>query len=88
MPELQLSKEIRRISGILRKFDEDENWFMTNYGKLKDEYKSQYVAVKDQKIIDHGEKEEELLKRLKGKYGDISSLVVEYVPGRNEEYIL
>ncbi|MCL4412433.1 MAG: DUF5678 domain-containing protein [Candidatus Thermoplasmatota archaeon] len=84
MSELLLSKEIKK----LRKFNNDLDWFMANYEKLKEEYKSQYVAVKDQKIIDHDEKVEELFKRLKGKYGNISSLVVEYVSGEKVEYIL
>lgn len=84
MSELLLSKEIKK----LRKFNNDLDWFMANYEKLKEEYKSQYVAVKDQKIIDHDEKVEELFKRLKGKYGNISSLVVEYVSGERVEYIL
>ena len=84
MAELLLAGEMRK----LRKFDKDLDWFLENSEKLKKEYKGEYVAVKEQKIVDHDKDAKILLKRMKGKYGDISSLVVEYVNERKVEYIL
>ena len=79
-----LTEEIRK----LRKFDEDLEWFQRNYEKLKKEYKGEYVAVKNRKIIDHDKDARMLLGRLKQKYNNISSLVVEYISEHKVEYVL
>jgi len=83
MAELLLAGEMKK----LRKFDNDLDWFLENYEKLKKEYKGEYVAVKEQKIVDHDKDAKILLKRMKEKYGDISSLVVEHISERKVEYI-
>lgn len=84
MPELLLVEELKE----LRKFDRDLAWFQRNYERLKRQYKGEYVAVKDRQIADHDKDATALLQRMKAKYGDTSSLVVEYISDRRVEYVL
>ncbi len=84
MTELILSREIR----TLRKFDSDMKWFQAHYEALKRKYKGQYVAVKGGKVIDHDEDADQLLRRLKQRYGDTSSMVIEPISARQFRYVL
>ena len=84
MRELVLSEEIKK----LKKFDSDLAWFQAHYAQIKKTHKGEFVAIKNQRIIDSDKDSEELIKRLKRKYGDISALAVEFVSDKNFEYIL
>jgi hypothetical protein len=84
MAELILTQEIKK----LEKFDADLDWFQENYEQIKKEHKGEYVAIKDQKIIDRDKDSYTLIKRLKTKYGDIGSLAIEFVSDKKFEYVL
>lgn len=84
MSQMLLAQELRK----LRRFDEDVEWFQKNYAQLKRRYRGEYVAVKNQEIVDHDKDAKTLLKRLRKKFGDLGSLVVEYISERKVEYAL
>jgi len=84
MAELILAQEIRK----LKKFDADLAWFQTNYAEIKKEHKGEYVAIKNQSIIDRDKNGTALIQRLKEKYGDIGSLAIEFVSDKKFEYVL
>lgn len=84
MSQMLLAQELKK----LRRFDEDIAWFQKNYAQLKRKYRGEYVAVKNHEIVDHDKDAKTLLKRLKKKFGDLGSLVVEYISERKVEYVL
>ena len=43
-------------------------------------YKGYYVAVKDDSVVDKDADFFKLLNRLKSKYGDLTDVVIEYIP--------
>jgi hypothetical protein len=75
MSEIILEKELEK----LKKFNKDLNWFQDNYAKLKEKHKGNYLAIKDEKVIDHDNNVDRLLERLKEKYEDTTSIVVEHI---------
>lgn len=85
MPELIYDeKEIRKV----KSFKRDLEWFKANYEQIKSQYKGQHVAIKDQAIIDSDKDVMVLFRRLRRKYDDTSSLVIEHISERKAEYIL
>lgn len=84
MEKLVLTQEIKK----LKKFDADLDWFQNNYERIKKEHRGEYVAIKDHKIIDSDKDSHVLIKRMKRKYGDIGSLVIEFVSDKKFEYVL
>ena len=84
LPELIYDeREIEKI----KRFKRDLEWFKANYEQIKSQYKGQYVAIKDQEIIDSDKDVMVLFQRLKGKH-DTSSLVVEYINEHKAEHVL
>jgi hypothetical protein len=74
----------------LKNFNRDLMWFKANYDEIKSHYKGQYVAIKDEEIIDSDTDVMKLFERLRKekKYDYVSSLVVEYINEHKAEYIL
>ena len=84
MSKLLLTQELKK----LKKFDQEVDWFQKNYERLRSKYKGEYVIVRGSNIVDHDKDAVVLLKRAKEKYGDTSSLVVEYVSEKKTEFVL
>jgi len=84
MPKLIYNKELEK----LKQFKKDVEWFQNNYTKLKKSYKNQYAAIKDETLLDHDKDLNLLINRLKTKYEDTNSIVVEYINGKKEVYVL
>lgn len=84
MPDMMLTPELKK----LRRFDKDLLWFQENYETLKEQYKGEYVAVKNKRIIDHNPDLTTLLDRLKEKDEDPSSLVIEFISEKKVQLIL
>jgi len=51
-------------------------------------YKGYYVAVRGGKIIDKDKDFFTLLKRLREKYGELTDIVIEYIPEKPVELIV
>jgi len=75
MPEIVLENELEK----LRKFNQNLEWFQDNYETLKQQFKGEFVAIKDEKVIDNDKDYIKLINKLKSKYDDIKTIVVEQV---------
>lgn len=60
------------------KIRENFEWFQSHHEILKEEYESQYVAIKDRKVLDSDNDLERLVKRLDIKNYD-KSIAIEFV---------
>lgn len=85
MPELIYDKE---ELDKLETYKRNLRWFKANYSEIKASHNGQYVAIKDEKLVDSDEDPEALFKRLKEVYADLSRLVVEYVSQHKAIYVL
>jgi hypothetical protein len=74
---------------VLSGYEENAKWLSSNYEKLKKQYNNQWVAVLDERIIDHDTSLAIMVKHLKNKfakfYGQIS---VDYVSTKEIELVL
>jgi hypothetical protein len=62
----------------LQKLKENLDWFDSNYKIFKKDYKNQFVAVKDKRLLDNDINLDRLVKRLKLKdYND--SIAIDFV---------
>lgn len=76
-----MSIELSESTGDFEKFQKIKNnfdWFYSNYNELRKSYKSQYVAVKENRHLDNDYDLEKLLKRLNLCNCD-ESIAIEYV---------
>ncbi len=60
------------------KIRDNFEWFHSHHEILKEEYESQYVAIKDRKLLDSDNDLERLVKRLNIKNYD-KSIAIEFV---------
>lgn len=70
----------------LKTYRDDLEWFQHNYHELKKQYKGEYVAIEDEKVIAHDEDLEKVLMDLKGK--DMSKILIEHINESNPLYVL
>jgi 2-oxoglutarate dehydrogenase complex dehydrogenase (E1) component-like enzyme len=84
MPELIHNKDIEK----LKQFKKDFDWFQNNYSDLKKNHIREYVAILNETLIDNDKSLNKLMSRLKKKYKDTNSIVVEYINEKKEIYIL
>ncbi|MCC5997573.1 MAG: DUF5678 domain-containing protein [Thermofilum sp.] len=69
------------MSEILVLFDEyDKNWswFMKHYEELVEKFDGEFVAIYQQKVVDHDKNLRSLMKRIRKKY-PLSRVLVEFV---------
>jgi hypothetical protein len=81
MPELIHNKEIEE----LKKYKENLEWFQSNYPQLKEQYKGEYVAIKDRNVIAHNSDLQQLLNNIDK---DNTSMVIEHINEQRYLYIL
>jgi hypothetical protein len=73
----------------LEGFEEDMKWLNKNYDRLKKEYPEEYVAVLNQKVVDHGDDLKILVARLEEKYPKESDrIAIKYITTKKVELIL
>jgi len=69
------------LSEILVLFDEyDKNWswFMKHYEELVEKFDGEFVAIYQQRVVDHDKNLRSLMKRIRKKY-PLSRVLVEFV---------
>jgi len=71
-----------------RAFVSNFTYFHENYDDMKETYPDSFVAIYEKKVVDHDEDIEALFKRLKEKYDDLSTFVIEYVSTQKVELLL
>ena len=73
---------------MLERASIDNEWFQKNYEKLKTDFKNEFVAIKDKKIITHSKNFNTILKTLKEKGEDSAIVLIEFVTEKGIEVIL
>ena len=76
--EVQELQDLRKDSEFLRK----------KYDRLKTDFENQYVAIKNQRVIDHNSDIEKLIKSIKDKKLDPASTLIEFFHPRDVILIL
>lgn len=69
-------------------FSRDIDWFQDHYEDLVKDYDGLFVAVKDEKVLLSDEDCERLIKRLRQRHLDLSSMVIELVDSNPPHFIL
>jgi len=55
------------ISGM-SEYERNWSWFRENYEKLVKEFDGEFVAIYEQKVVDHDKELSELIERMREKY--------------------
>ncbi len=79
-----LAPQIKKLS----RFNQDVKWFQNNYEQLQRKYEGKFVAVKNKRVIGTDQDAERLIRKVRRKHGNTSSILVEEVGGRSVEYLL
>ncbi|MCC5999110.1 MAG: DUF5678 domain-containing protein [Thermofilum sp.] len=69
------------MSEIMVLFDENEknwSWFMKHYEELVEKFDGEFVAIYQQRVVDHDKNLRSLMKRIRKKY-PLSRVLVEFV---------
>ena len=78
------------MSEILVLFDEyDKNWswFMEHYEELAERFDGEFVAIYQQRIVDHDKNLRSLMKRIRKKY-PLGQVLVEFVSKEKLAFII
>jgi len=77
------------LVNMLEEFRRDTHWLEGHYEELKKSYPEEYVAVYEEKVVDHDPDLDRLMARLEGSYpGKSGKLAIEYVTTRKIEMVL
>jgi len=71
-----------------KRFDKNVEWFQSHYEDLKKQYKNEYVAIDNKKVLGHDADIERLIEKMRRKYGDLGAFVVEYLTDKKLQLIL
>uniref|UniRef100_A0A7C1GPW7 DUF5678 domain-containing protein n=1 Tax=Thermofilum adornatum TaxID=1365176 RepID=A0A7C1GPW7_9CREN len=69
------------MSEIMVLFDEQDknwSWFMEHYEELAERFDGEFVAIYQQRVVDHDKNLRSLMKRIRKKY-PLSRVLVEFV---------
>ena len=68
---------------------EDTKWVVQNLDKIKEKYKSEFIAVLNRKIIAHHKKIEELMRIIESEFpDDVEFITTEFIGSKEIKVIL
>ena len=68
---------------------EDTKWVIQNLDKIKEKYKSEFIAVLNRKIIAHHKKIEELMRIIESEFPeDVEFITTEFIGSKEIKVIL
>jgi hypothetical protein len=73
-----------QITSTLTRAYKDMDWFEANSKEFKKKYNNLFVAFKDKTVLDSDADLDTLLKRLKSRNVEVSSLFIEFVSTINK----
>jgi len=73
---------------MLSRYGDNVRWIRENYEELKKFFKDEWVAVLDEKVIDHDRDLSRLVRRLREKRLNYGEIAIEYIATREIELIL
>jgi hypothetical protein len=69
----------------LEQFERDTEWLHGHYNELIEKFNQEYVAIKNQEIIEHDINPDELKQKLKGKGIEPKNILVEFIRDKRNE---
>jgi len=72
----------------LQELCKDSEFLRSAYDRLKIQFENQYIAIKNQKVIDHDRDLNQLIKSIRAKNLDPASILIEFLHPRDMVLIL
>lgn len=73
----------------MERFEKDTDWLQKHYDKLAEKYPDEYIAVLNEKIVDHNRDLRRLMGRIEAKYPkERGRVAIKFVSPRKVELIL
>jgi hypothetical protein len=70
---------------MVKKSNENFQWFVKHYDELKEKYKGKYVAIHDGKVVAENTDHEQLIDYLSKEFDDRRSILVQYI--KEKDYL-
>lgn len=67
------------ITESIDQTQENNRWISDNMKSLRENYGSEYVAVKDSEVIEHASSDDEIIQRLEEKDVDFSMVTITFI---------
>ena len=82
----KMEKEERsELAEIMLKFKANSRWMFDHLDDLRKDHLNEYIAVYDQKLVDGDKDFKRLVDRLRARYTEIRSIVIEYIAEKNSD---
>jgi hypothetical protein len=78
------TEEVQRLQELCK----DSEFLRISYDRLKTQFENQYIAIKNQKVIDNNKDINQLIKSIRAKKLDPSSILIEFLHPRDMVLIL
>lgn len=73
---------------VLKETAGDLEWLRKNYKNVMSQYSGLFIAVKSGQVVVYGASKEEILSKLMNRKIDVSDVLIEYIPSKNELIIV
>jgi hypothetical protein len=78
---------VSKLTTLFEEHDKNWSWFEKHYNELVEKFDGEFVAVYEQKVVDHGKELNALMKRIKSKYS-ADRIFVDFVSSEKLTLIL
>lgn len=76
-----------KLTTLFEEHDKNWSWFEKHYNELVEKFDGEFVAVYEQKVVDHDKELNALMKRIKSKYS-ADRIFVDFVSSEKLTLIL
>ncbi len=70
---------------MIKKSNENFQWFVKHYDELKEKYKGKYIAIDDGKVIAENSDRVQLIDYLSKQFNDIRAILIQYI--KEKDYL-
>jgi hypothetical protein len=78
---------VSKLTTLFEEHDKNWSWFEKHYNELVEKFDGEFVAVYEQKLVDHDKELNALMKRIKSKYS-ADRIFVDFVSSEKLTLIL
>jgi hypothetical protein len=78
---------VSKLTTLFEEHDKNWSWFEKHYDELVEKFDGEFVAVYEQKVVDHDKELNALMKRIKSKYS-ADRIFVDFVSSEKLTLIL
>ena len=65
---------------LMEKMEKNDKFIREDYRKLQEEYKNEFVAVDNGKVLDHDSDMNNLITKLKSRKKDLTLVLIHFIP--------